>query len=143
MLRGSFVKLQVDDFLMVVAMLTDTVLMVAINIIAHTSSNLINPDEQVVLTPQEIADREYGSKMVLVVEQMQILTTWLVKCCLLIMYSRLTLSLKQHLVVKIVAVYVGVGFVIMEILYLGVWCRPFNQYWAVPPDNGELIPPPP
>ncbi|KAF1962272.1 hypothetical protein CC80DRAFT_487777 [Byssothecium circinans] len=20
----------------------------------------------------------------------------------------------------------------MEILYLGVWCRPFNQYWAVP-----------
>lgn len=25
--------------------------------------------------------------------------------------------------------------VVMEILYLGVWCRPFSQYWAVPPSN--------
>ena len=46
------------------------------------------------------------------------------------------MSLRQNIAVKAVAVYVAVGFVIMEILYLGVWCRPFNQYWAVPPDNG-------
>lgn len=25
----------------------------------------------------------------------------------------------------------------MEILYLGVWCRPFSQYWAVPPSNSQ------
>lgn len=25
----------------------------------------------------------------------------------------------------------------MEILYLGVWCRPFNQYWAVPPSSKQ------
>jgi hypothetical protein len=25
----------------------------------------------------------------------------------------------------------------MEILYLGVWCRPFNQYWAVPTNNTQ------
>lgn len=47
------------------------------------------------------------------------------------------MSLKQNLAVKIVAVYAGLGFVIMEILYFGVWCRPFNQYWAVPPDNTQ------
>ena len=41
---------------------------------------------------------------------------------------------------KIVAGYVAVGFVIMEVLYLGVWCRPFNQYWAVPP-NSSMTPP--
>lgn len=23
----------------------------------------------------------------------------------------------------------------MEILYLGVWCRPFSNYWAVPTPN--------
>lgn len=45
------------------------------------------------------------------------------------------MSLSQNLAVKFVAAYVTAGFVIMEILYLGVWCRPFNQYWAVPPDN--------
>lgn len=46
------------------------------------------------------------------------------------------MSLSQNIAVKAVAAYVAIGFVVMEILYLGVWCRPFNQYWAVPPDNG-------
>lgn len=50
------------------------------------------------------------------------------------------MSLKQNIAVKVVAGYVAVSFVVMEILYLGVWCRPFNQYWAVPPDNGALTP---
>lgn len=26
----------------------------------------------------------------------------------------------------------------MEVLYLGVWCRPFSQYFAVPPSNSKL-----
>ena len=66
------------------------------------------------------------------------------------------MSLRQNLAVKILAGYVAVSFVVMEILCkiesrhgvtsqtvfptnwstdLGVWCRPFSQYWAVPPDN--------
>lgn len=45
------------------------------------------------------------------------------------------MSLKQNIAVKIAAVYAVLGFAVMEILYFGVWCRPFNQYWAVPPDN--------
>jgi len=48
-------------------------------------------------------------------------------------------SLKNHVVVKIVAAYVGVSFVAMEILYFGVWCRQFPQYWAVPPKSSTLI----
>jgi hypothetical protein len=47
------------------------------------------------------------------------------------------MSLKQNLAVKLVAAYVVLGFVAMEILYFGVWCRPFEQYWAVPPDNSK------
>jgi hypothetical protein len=109
--------------------------MVTINIISHTSSNLIDPTELVDLTPANIEERVYGSKMVLVSEQMQLITIWAVKGCLLLMYYRLTMSLRQNLAVKIVAGYVAVSFVLMEILYLGVWCRPFSQYWAVPPDN--------
>ena len=116
--------------------------MVGMNIVSHTSSNLIDPNDHTELTPDNIKDRVFGSKMVLVVEQMQLLTIWTMKACLLIMYNRLTMSLRQNLAVKIVAGYVAVGFIVMEILYLGVWCRPFNQYWAVPPKNCtiEMIP---
>jgi hypothetical protein len=64
--------------------------MVTMNIIARTSSNLLDPKEKIVLTPDEISEREFGSKMVLVTEQMQLLTIWLVKGCLLIMFNRLT-----------------------------------------------------
>lgn len=30
-----------------------------------------------------------------------------------------------------------VTFIIMEVLYFGVWCRPFHNYWAVPTPNPE------
>ncbi|KAI1486458.1 hypothetical protein F5X96DRAFT_654959 [Biscogniauxia mediterranea] len=134
-LFGSFMKLQADDFLMIFAMVADTVLIVTINILSRTNTNLIDPNDMSELTPDSIRDRIYGSKMVLVVEQMQITVIWTIKCCLLLMYYRLTMSLKQNLAVKIVVGYVALGWVVMEILYFGVWCRPFNQYWAVPVDN--------
>ena len=53
--------------------------------------NLIAPDEDVATFSQhEIDERILGSKLVLVVEQMQIITVWLIKACLLLMYSRVT-----------------------------------------------------
>jgi hypothetical protein len=71
--------------------MTDTVLLVVMSKIVHTSSNLIPPDVDVSQFSQaEIDERIYGSKLVLVVEQMQIATIWLVKACLLIMYFRMT-----------------------------------------------------
>lgn len=39
--------------------------------------------------------------------------------------------------VKLLSAYVVGGFVIMEVCYFGVWCRPFTEYWAVPTDNGK------
>ncbi|KAI8631522.1 hypothetical protein F5Y19DRAFT_473195 [Xylariaceae sp. FL1651] len=134
-LSGSFKNLQTDDYLMLLAIAADTVLIVTINILIHKHSNLIDPKHPPTLTPGDIAERTFGSKLVVVVEQMQILTIWLVKTCLLILYSRLTFGLRQKIAVKIVAGYVAFGFVLMEILYFAVWCRPFNQYWAVPPEN--------
>ncbi|KAH8673518.1 hypothetical protein BX600DRAFT_206826 [Xylariales sp. PMI_506] len=135
LLFGSFKKLQLDDYLMLVAVVTFTILIVGVRILSYTETNLIDPSQPVDLTPDDIAERVYGSKMVIVVEQMQIMTIWIVKTCLLIMYSRLTTSLNQNIVVKAVAVYVACGFVIMEILFFGVWCRPFWHYWEVPTDN--------
>lgn len=68
----------------------DAVLIACINIVSHTSSNLIDPTQAVDLTPDEIDKRRLGSKLILVVEQLQCTVTWLVKCCLLLMYNRLT-----------------------------------------------------
>ncbi|RYP83246.1 hypothetical protein DL769_001442 [Monosporascus sp. CRB-8-3] len=136
-LLGSYKRLQADDGLMIIIMIADTVLMVAMNIISTTSSNLIDPNDPVGLTPESIKARVFGSKMVVLVEQMQCVIIWSVKACLLIMYSRLTLA--QNFAVKAVAVYVALSFVVMEVLYLGVWCTPFSDYWAVPPSNDIMI----
>lgn len=108
--------------------------------VVNTSSNLIPPGEDVGQYSQaEIDARVLGSKFVLVVEQMQIATIWLVKACLLIMYFRMTAVLPQRKLVIATSVYVAFTFVIMEILYFGVWCRPFNQYYAVPTNSSECI----
>jgi hypothetical protein len=47
------------------------------------------------------------------------------------------MSLKQNFLVKLVAGYVVVGFLVMQILWFAAWCRPFNHYWQVPPDDCE------
>jgi len=68
-----------------------------------------------------------------------IMTTWGCKACLLLMYNKLTFGLKQQLAVKIIGAYVVGGLVLMEILYFGVWCRPFHNYWAVPTPNSTFL----
>ncbi|KAI0533854.1 hypothetical protein GGR58DRAFT_93095 [Xylaria digitata] len=134
-LLGSFRKFQADDILMLVALASDLALLIALNFLFTKKSNLIDPDHPPSLTPEDIEERTLGSKLVLVVEQMQILTIWLVKACLLLMYSRLTFSKTQKLCMKLAAGFTVFGFVLMEILYFGVWCRPFSEYWAVPPNS--------
>ncbi|PSN69575.1 hypothetical protein BS50DRAFT_457207, partial [Corynespora cassiicola Philippines] len=136
--HGAWKNLQADDYIVMLGLMTDTVVYAVMHIVVRSSSNLIAPqDDASQFTAQEIASRVYGSKLVLVVEQMQIATTWLMKAALLLMYQRMTILLPQHLWVKVTVVYVALGFVVMEILYFGVWCRPFNQYWAVPPNSSQ------
>ena len=88
---GNLKNLKIDDWLMVVTVAPYTVLLVVINIVAHTSSNLLEPGTNLATMSQEERDeRVYGSKLILVVEQMQLVTIWLVKACLIILYHRLT-----------------------------------------------------
>jgi len=110
-----------------------TTLIVTINIVAKSDSNLLPPGFDVSsLTPDQIHDRAYGSKLVLVVEQCQIMTVWCEKLCLLFLYRRLTVGTWERLAIKLLFCYVAISWVVMEILYFGVWCRPFTMYWAVP-----------
>lgn len=66
--QGSFKELQVDDWLMCFALATYTVVIVALNIVSNSNSNLFPPGyDYSTLTTTDISEREYGSKLVLVV----------------------------------------------------------------------------
>jgi hypothetical protein len=75
--------------------------------------------------------------MVLLVEQCECAVQWGTKACLLLLYWRLTQNLTQHVVVKAVAAYVAVTYIVMETLYFGYWCRPFHDYWQTPTKNTQ------
>lgn len=138
---------------MVFALCTYTTLIVTINIVADKSTNLFPPSYDISsLTPTDVEQRRYGSKLVLVVEQCQCLTSkiiafspqfvwltglvaWSVKACLIIMFARLTVGRREHIALKVLAAYVAFGFIFMEVFYLGVWCRPFHS-WSSPTSPG-------
>ncbi|KAE8139360.1 hypothetical protein BDV38DRAFT_269879 [Aspergillus pseudotamarii] len=124
----SWSKLQMDDALMCVIALTFTGVTVTANITARVSSDPIVHEEYP--PPHAEALMVLGNKMIFTLEQLALITIWLVKGCLLIIYNRLTLMMKEHLVVKIVAVYVVISFIVIEVLFLGVWCRPIRYYLA-------------
>jgi hypothetical protein len=88
--------------------------------------------DQVLSDPQQVRDRIFGSKIVIGLEQCMLFSTWGVKTCMLTLFWRLTKNLRLHVYVKIVAVYVAVGFVVIMVTYYAVYCRPFSQYWAMP-----------
>jgi hypothetical protein len=59
-----------------------------------------------------------------------------IKCCMLIMYTRLTLGLQVQRMVSYLAIYVAIGWVSTEIAFFTA-CRPFAGYWAMPPPNPQ------
>jgi hypothetical protein len=111
--------------------------MVLIQISAKYATNLMDPSEYdaVLSDPQQVRERILGSKIVIGLEQCMLFVTWGVKVCLLILYWRITKNLRSNLYVKITAVYVALGFAVIEITYYAVYCRPFSQYWALPVSN--------
>jgi len=128
-------KLQIEDWFMLFVFVLFTILIVFLNICADVSTNLILPEQVATLTPQDIRDRVYGSKCVLVVESMMCAVQWGTKVCLLMLYFRLTENLRQRLVVKIAAGYCALTYIVMIGLYYGYWCRPFNAFWETPTPN--------
>lgn len=133
--------LQYDDWIMgIVITGCYTALIVMSNIEAKAQSNLLPPGfDTNTLTLEDISKRAYGSKIVIVVEQMQIAVIWSCKVCLLILYHRITESVAptHHRAIRLLAVYVALSFIVMEVLYFSAWCRPFHEYWAVPARSSQ------
>ena len=87
-------------------------------------------------SPQEIQDRIYGSKIVVISEQAMLNVIYTMKTCMLIMYSRLTLGLNAQKAVRYIAVYVLLGWIASETAFFTA-CRPFPGYWGMPPPDPQ------
>lgn len=68
--------------------------------------------------------------------QAMLCVIYTLKTCLLFLYFRLTQGTHQNRWVKMVAVYVALGWVATETAFFTA-CRPFNGYWAVPPPDPQ------
>jgi hypothetical protein len=100
--RLTAAGLQIDDALMVLALLWYTLLCVSLNKVASGGgSNLMTPEDIAALTPAIHDERVRGSKWVFVSEHAMVLTIWTLKFCMLIIYGRIT---SVHLPISI-AIY--------------------------------------
>lgn len=104
----------------------------------YADSNLLPPGfDYNTLDKEEIHRRQFGSKLILAVEQSQCVTIWAAKGCLIILYMRLTTLRTENIAIKVLAAYVVLTFIVMDCLYFGYWCRPFSNRWAVPSPNKQ------
>ncbi|GJN72243.1 hypothetical protein PLIIFM63780_005425 [Purpureocillium lilacinum] len=131
---GKWRHLMIDDYLMVFALVNFTGVVVSINEVAKNGSNYMSPEDAAALTPEGVDRAVYGSIMTFVLEIFTLTATWTVKACLLMLYARLTRNTltKQHLLVKIAAVYCALTYLIVTFMFVFYWCSPTYEYWAVP-----------
>jgi hypothetical protein len=133
----GFRGLQPDDYIMLAAFGWYTTLFVCLNVIATGGgSNLFPLEDLSTFTEADIQERIKGSKIVIVSEQAMLNTIYFIKACMLFMYTRLTMGLRQQRIVKAVAIYVACGWLGTELCFF-LACRPFNGYWAVPPPDPQ------
>ncbi|KAG8623519.1 hypothetical protein KVT40_008495 [Elsinoe batatas] len=137
-LRYSGIRnIDADDIVAIIALGLYTGLIVCMNVIASGGgSNLYEPGADADFTPEDIKERIFGSKIVVVSEQCMLCTIYSLKACVLLFYRRLTKGLTKQKMVKYVAIAVAIGWVCTEIAFFTA-CRPFYGYWAVPPPNPQ------
>ena len=44
-------------------------------------------------------------------------------------------GLREQIFVRLLLLYVAGGFVLVEVFFLGIWCRPMTNYFIVADDN--------
>jgi len=123
---------------MVFAAANFTGVMVSVNAVAVNGSSYMDPEVAAALTPEEKEHAVFGSIMTFVLEIFTLTCIWTIKACLLILYYRLTASLrKQQIAVLCIGGYCVVGYILVVALLVGYWCAPTYEYWAVPYNNSQ------
>ncbi|KAH8647156.1 hypothetical protein BX600DRAFT_369906, partial [Xylariales sp. PMI_506] len=134
---GGVKHYQPDDYVMMLAAGLFTALIICLNVIAQGGgSNLYPPEEFSTFTEEDIQERIYGSKIVLISEQAMLNVIYCIKVCMLILYTRLTLGLQQQKFLRYLAIYVACGWLASEIAFFTA-CRPFEGYWGMPPPDPQ------
>ena len=73
------------------------------------------------------------AKLYIGFDQCKSCALWLVKSCLLVLDLRITKRIPmQNRLIKCLVVYVGTGFITIEICYYFAWCWPFHLKWTNP-----------
>ncbi|CEL11228.1 hypothetical protein ASPCAL14331 [Aspergillus calidoustus] len=134
---GALRNLQLEDVAMALTVIMYILLTVFLIQVDKHGTNGVPPHEIPNLDPATFPDRVVGSKLVVAAEQFWLLVVWGCKWCLLLLYSTMTSGLWQHRFVKIIGGICIFSFVLIEILFFAVWCRPFSAYWSVPPKSQQ------
>ncbi|GKT55378.1 decarboxylase [Colletotrichum tofieldiae] len=105
-----------------------TALYLYFDIVEETDFESITPKQGVAI------GRELGILNILAETAIQT-TLWGNKCCLLLLYNRLTLLGHYRKTWFIVATYTGLAYVAVIVALYGGWCRPFSDYMELEPGN--------
>ncbi|KFZ16484.1 hypothetical protein V501_02224 [Pseudogymnoascus sp. VKM F-4519 (FW-2642)] len=133
--RHGLKGLKPDDYLMCLTAGFYTALIVTlIGSVSGVGGNGFTADVVATWTDAEKKEHIKNAILVQVCEQFMLATVYSVKVCMLLIYGRLTMGLKERFAVKLLAGYVALGFIGTE-LSMFLLCRPYNQYWAIPPND--------
>ncbi|RMZ88996.1 hypothetical protein DV736_g3789, partial [Chaetothyriales sp. CBS 134916] len=98
----------------------------------YPNTNILPPTGTAGMSQVELDDRVYGSKVTFVLEESMVMTQFLCKTCMCLVYYKLTAGLKSKQIwVHFVLGYVVLGWSITEIFFFAIWCRPFIDYFRV------------
>ncbi|KAF2646147.1 hypothetical protein P280DRAFT_439921 [Massarina eburnea CBS 473.64] len=114
---GSPLKLQCDDWVMILVLMPFTATVVCAN--------------QAFATDQLDIDTVRGLKIRFALEELQITTNWLIKACLLVLYQRIfptSTNKRKRRYFTYTSACCLVAYLLIQLL-LPVWCRPFSGYW--------------
>ncbi|TAQ89063.1 hypothetical protein B7494_g2644 [Chlorociboria aeruginascens] len=133
---AGFQNAKIDDYLVIVAWMSYTVMTVAAQIVGGTgdTSNIPLAD-RLAMTDAELASRATGSKWFMVGWYSYIGLIWTMKFNMLCFYQRVVNGLWVEKFIKpAMALVIVTGTAI--ILTLSLSCRPFHKLWQVLPDPG-------
>ncbi|KZL76093.1 decarboxylase [Colletotrichum tofieldiae] len=134
--RKFLSDIPVDDILMLVLIFIYTAAITALylyfDIVAETDFESITPEQGVAI------GRELGILNILAETAIQT-TLWGNKCCLLLLYNRLTLLGHYRKTWFTVATYTGLAYVAVIVALYGGWCRPFSDYMELEPGNLQCL----
>lgn len=134
--RKFMAEFPIDDALMIIMTLIYTTGTVALYLYFSIAPT-IDFDHP---TPEEnlVIGRKLGILNILTETCVQT-TLWGNKCCLLLLYNRLTFFHQHYKLLTVIAVYTGLAYIAVIVALYAGWCRPFSDYLVLVPTNIQCL----